>query len=69
MVYIQVLKGNSIRMIYETFQHSSSTISLIVHDVSAALMRCERQLIPKPDDQTVLSERINNNTKYLIFDV
>ena len=27
-------------------------------------MRCERQLIPNLDDQTVLSERISNNAKF-----
>ena len=27
-------------------------------------MRCERQLIPNPDEQTVLSERISNDVKF-----
>ena len=27
-------------------------------------MRCERQLIPNPDEQTVLSERISNDAKF-----
>ena len=61
MMYIQVLKGQSIRVI------CPSTVSHIIHEVSAALMRCESQLIPKPNGGTLLSDKIRNDSKFYPF--
>ena len=67
MVYLQVLKGMSIREICEMFQHSSSTISYIGHDVSNAFIRCESQLFPRLTADTPLSDRIATNPKFFPF--
>ena len=39
MIFIQVLKGDSVRKLAEEFQHSTSTISRVVHEVADCLMR------------------------------
>ena len=49
MIFLQALKGLSVRVICERFQHSSSTISLIVHDVMRSMLKCESQLFSKLD--------------------
>ena len=49
------------------FQHNSSTVSHIIHEVSAALMRCESQMIPKPHGGTELSDKIRNDSKFYPF--
>ena len=67
MMYIQVLKGQSIRVICEMLQDSSSTVSHIIHEVRAALMRCESQMIPKPNGGTELSDKIRNDSKFYPF--
>ena len=67
MIYLQVLKGMSIREICEMFQHSSSTISYIVHDVSNSFMRCESQLFPRLTVNTLLSDKIALNPKFFPF--
>ena len=67
MIFLQALKGLSVRVICERFQHSSSTISLIVHDVMRSMLKCESQLFSKLDANTPLSDIIRGNRKFYPF--
>ena len=40
MILIQVFRGYTVRQIRERWQHSSATISIVVHETSDALKRC-----------------------------
>ena len=52
MIFMKVLTGMTVRNIANHWQHSTSTIDLIIHEVAEAFIRNEAYFIriPKPDD-------------------
>jgi hypothetical protein len=67
MIYIQVLKGLPYREIAQTFQHSISTISCIVHEVSAAVMANSATLFVRHAANAPLESRISEDPRYFPF--
>ena len=59
MIFLQVLKGHSIRNIAERFQHSYSTISIAVRQVSASII-----LFHKHKENSLVHDRIPKDPKY-----
>ena len=64
MIFLQVLKGHSIRNIAERFQHSYSTISIAVHQVSSSILKNEGILFHKHKESSVVHDRILKDPKY-----
>jgi hypothetical protein len=64
MIFIQVLKGNSLSVIAHKFKHSTSSISIFIHEVSDCFMKNEDILSFKHLDSSPLSDRILKNPKY-----
>ena len=64
MIFLQVLKGYSIRNIAERFQHSYSTISIVIHQVSASILKNEGILFQKHKENSVVHDRILKDPKY-----
>ena len=50
LMFIQVLVGQSNRQICERFQHSGSTVSLSVHEVSESILSCKQYLFQVPKE-------------------
>ena len=61
MIFLQVLKGHSIRNIAERFQHSYSTISIAVHQVSASILLILIDLPPLESLEYVLHLELHHN--------
>ena len=59
LIYISVLKGMSNRQTHEMWQHSGSTVSLIVDDISICFERVQGLLFVKPSLE-VPAEILNN---------
>ena len=64
MIFKRVLKGHSIRNIAERFQHSYSTISIAVHQVSSSILKNEGILFHKHKETSVVHDRILKDPKY-----
>ena len=64
MIFLQVLKGHSIRNIAERFQHSYSIISIAVHQVSASILKYKGVLFHKHKENSVVHDRILKDPKY-----
>ena len=64
MIFLQVLKGHSIRNIAERFQHSYSIISIAVHQVSASILKKEGVLFHKHKENSVVHDRILKDPRY-----
>ena len=54
LIFILVLVGHSNRTIHERWQHSGSTVSLVVHQVATVMLKCQHLIIVPP---TVLVRR------------
>ena len=67
MIFLSALIGQSNRQINETWQHSSSTISLIVHEVARAVMACKEFLIRYHRPGDALEEYIRDNPKFFPY--
>ena len=67
MTFIHAIVGFSNRQLCERWQHSGSTISDILHEVAASLLRCKSLFFDRPKDGDALSARIVNNPKYFPF--
>lgn len=52
-ILIHTLVGHSIRQTSERWQHSASTISLIVHEVCNCFMRVQTHMFVKPEENVV----------------
>lgn len=68
MIFISALTGISNRVTAERWQHSGSTISLIVHEVAECFSNCKEILFvkPKPGDP-VQPEILNNPLRFPFF--
>jgi DDE superfamily endonuclease len=67
MIYIQVLRGQTVRIICERWQHSSDTISKIVHNVSDALIRCGPRIFKPAKIGDPVQPQIGNFSKFSPF--
>lgn len=67
MIFIDILGGLTNRKTQETWQHSGSTISTVVHDVAESMIACKDFFVraPRPNDPT--HERIANDPKFKEF--
>lgn len=63
MIFIHALVGSSVRQLAETWQHSYSTISSVIHAVSKSMISLKDKLFIKPSD-TVIPDRIRESGKY-----
>ena len=60
---IHVLKGNSIRSTEDRFQHSPSTVSKVIKEISSALIKCSTLLIDQ-FRETGCPSYIRNNPRF-----
>jgi hypothetical protein len=69
MIFTQVLKGSFYRDIRREWQHSISTISTIVRDVSTAFMRCASKgyFMRQPRSTDGVPDRIRTRAKFAAF--
>jgi len=67
MIFIQALIGHSNRQSAERWQHSGSTISVILHEVVDSLYRCLGNCFFRPTAGDELSSVIQNNSKFFPF--
>lgn len=63
MILMQVLVGLSLRQIAERFQHSISTISIIVHEVCNAFCRIESTFFIQPVSTSPVPDCIRNDVR------
>ena len=69
MIFIHVLVGHTNRQTAERWQHSGSTISLIVHEVSQAFKMCSNSILVRPKEgDPVQSEIARDPTLSPFFD-
>ena len=67
-IFLQIVgKGDSNRDLQETFQHSGATISLVFHEVLAALLILHKKTITLPNTSKPLDSRIADDTKYFPY--
>lgn len=66
MIFIHVIFGHSVRQTAERYQHSYSTISSVIHEVSVVMMRVRNKLFVKPSS-TIIPERISSTHKFSPF--
>lgn len=64
MIFIQCLKGHPNRTIGETWQHSGSTISTIIHEVTLCFMLNCNKFFIQPDPTTPVSPQIFKNPRF-----
>jgi hypothetical protein len=62
MIFLFLLTGRDNRNISERWQHSGSTISLIIHEVAYAIMSIGKRYIKKPS--TTPSPYVTNNDRF-----
>jgi len=64
MIFLNILMGHSVRTVANHWQHSTSTISRITHQVAAALMRKSADFFRQPTVDDPISAHIQNNRRY-----
>jgi hypothetical protein len=67
LIFIQVLKGLSLRSIGDRFQHSEATLSAIIREVSNSLIIVQDKLMIQPKANQPDSARILNDPKFSPF--
>jgi hypothetical protein len=68
MIFIHVLAGNSLRQTAERWQHSTSTISLIIHEVSDCIYSQRDILYVKPSPTKIPNEISTNPKNFPFFE-
>ncbi len=63
MIFVHILVGHSVRATAERWQHSLSTISLVIHEVCGCFMQVREHLYIKPLQNTIPA-RIQTDPKY-----
>lgn len=67
-IFLQTVgKGDSNRDVQETFQRSGATISLVFHEVLAAVLILNQKIATTPNSSELLDPRIANDTKYFPY--
>ena len=70
MIFKRVLKGHSIRNIAERFQHSYSTISIAVHQVSSSILKNEGILFHTHKETSVVHDlEVTNFDAIFIYEL
>ena len=64
LIFILVLVGHTNRSINERWQHSGSTISLVVHNVAAVMIRCQHHFIVPPAVLDPVHLKISGSRKF-----
>jgi hypothetical protein len=64
MMFIMMLKATSMRDIANHWQHSTSTISICIHEVAASFMRLQSEFFIQPDQHTPPSAHIVNDPRF-----
>ena len=64
LMFIQVLVGQSNRQISERFQHSGSTVSVSVHEVSESILSCKQYLFQVPKEGDAVQDYIAANDRF-----
>lgn len=64
LIFILILVGHTNRSANERWQHSGSTISLVVHEVATVMIRCKHKLFIPPKDEDPIPLRISTSRKF-----
>lgn len=64
LIFILVLVGHSNRSINERWQHSGSTISLVVHQVATVMLSCQHLIIVPPTVLDPIPLKISGSRKF-----
>ena len=64
LIFILVLVGHTNRSINERWQHSGSTISLVVHEVATVMLSCQHLIIVSPTVLDPIPHRISGSRKF-----
>ena len=67
MIFIHVLIGHTNRQTAERWQHSGSTISVIIHEVSEAFRRCSSHILVRPKEGDPVQPKIANDPTFSPF--
>ena len=67
MIFIHVLLGFTNRQTAERWQHSGSTISIIIHEVSEAFRRCSNHILVRPKEGDPVSPKISSDPTFSPF--
>jgi DDE superfamily endonuclease len=64
LIFIHNLVGFSNRQIAERWQHSGSTISLVIHEVTESILACKQHLFKEPKEGDPVQDYIAANDKF-----
>jgi hypothetical protein len=67
MIFVSALVGFSIRQIAERFQHSLSTISILINEITKCFLTTQNKLFIKPSYENTPSQILNNPKFYPYF--
>jgi hypothetical protein len=67
MIFIHTCVGHSSRQCAERFQHSTSTISIVIQEVIGSILMCRKILIKGKKEGDLISGHILNNPKFFPY--